>query len=94
MGCCGDRRAGVANAPKTDPRPTRPTSATTQQRRAPTPVGQRDRRMARVRYRRRSMIRLQGPSGHEYEFSADRDVQTVYRADLAHLLRTGFFETV
>jgi hypothetical protein len=41
-----------------------------------------------------STIRLSGPSGRSYEFSAERDVQTVDRPDVPFLLRTGLFEVV
>jgi len=58
------------------------------------PPGQRSPRTATVRYRKRSTIRLSGPSGQLYEFSAERDLQTVHRSDVPFLLRTGFFESV
>jgi hypothetical protein len=97
MGCCGDKRTLEAGVEATGSGPSAAQPARTQTADLATvaPVGQSDRRTAMVRYLRRSTIRLYGAASHHlYEFSAGRDEQAVYKADLPHLLRTGLFESV
>jgi hypothetical protein len=97
MGCCGDKRTLKAGVETAGSGPSAPQPAGTQTADLATvaPAGRGDQRTARVRYLRRSTVRMYGPASHRlYEFSARRDEQAVYKADLPHLLRTGLFESV
>lgn len=94
MGCCDGKRARAASGRPAERTTAPPPSAHARSRPVAPPLGRHGQPTATVRYRRRSAVRITGPCGQTYEFSADRAVQTVYRWDVPFLLRTGFFESV
>lgn len=95
MGCCGQRREAL----RREPAPTLPERYA----RAPVMAAATTAVLsnggwgsapasAELHYTERARILVRGPqSGLTYEFSAAQPVQTVAAADVAPLLRTGFF---
>ena len=90
MGCCADLRT------RTGERTTRRAgSAASVDGPRPPDAGRGRARMARARHLGGSAVLVYGPAtGHLYRFADAQDVQTVYEADLPHLLRTGLFEAL
>jgi len=105
MGCCGQKRAEIRNAPQTEPsEPTPPLAPSTAPPTAsaagpaafavrPTPAQAPSPAVStRIRYVEVSPILVHGPAtGRRYAFSGADPVQAVDARDAEGLLRTRFF---
>lgn len=105
MGCCGQKRAKMRNAPQTEPSETKPplapaTTPPTASAAAPaafavrpTPTQASSPAVStRIRYVEVSPILVRGPAtGRRYSFSGANPVQAVDARDAERLLRTRFF---
>jgi hypothetical protein len=97
MGCCGQKRAQIANSSSpiqkatiTQAVPDSPQYLSTNQRQALNPTRSNYSTVA-LRYLENSPILVRGPTGRQYMFSGANPNQSVDPRDAKALLRTRFF---